>query len=357
MKILVFGHHRTEKIADPLRAAGADFTTITSAKIHPLIRASPFIFFKLVREIRRSNPSVILSMGGDLLGFYVYLAAKITSTPLIYRLGGDNWKDLKNQETYYYSKGRFDQIIKAKFFGYLNQFLFHRATGIIVVAEHLKETLVQKNIKSNRIQVIPVPKNVSKKSISPRDQKRKKIIVTVTNLNFNGKLKGILDAFPCIARILKEDRDIQYIIAGDGIFLPELRKYINNNFLSLMESGQVKLKGFVKNVDCLYEHACIALYSSYSDGCPNVVLEAMAFGIPLIVNDSKWAREMIQNGENGIMVDISNEKILYSKIKDLLSSNEMRSKISKNAYEYVFENHNNEIVGRKLLKALDELED
>jgi len=82
-----------------------------------------------------------------------------------------------------------------------------------------------------------------------------------------------------------------------------------------------------------YERANIFVLSSVVEGFPNVLLEAMAYGLPCISFDCDTGpRDMIQDGINGILVSPNEKELGLSKAIDKFISNEdFRSSIANNS--------------------------
>ena len=57
---------------------------------------------------------------------------------------------------------------------------------------------------------------------------------------------------------------------------------------------------------------------SYSEGLPTTVIEACAVGVPVIATDVGGTREIIREGVNGFLISPQDQKMLYSRIYDVL---------------------------------------
>lgn len=70
---------------------------------------------------------------------------------------------------------------------------------------------------------------------------------------------------------------------------------------------------------------------SYREGFPNTPMEAGALGLPNIVTDINGAREIVINEENGLVVPSKDAKALYNAMERILTDDDLREKIKKNA--------------------------
>ena len=74
---------------------------------------------------------------------------------------------------------------------------------------------------------------------------------------------------------------------------------------------------------------------SYREGFPNTVLEAGAMGLPSIVTDINGSREIILNGENGIIVPSKDVESLYEAMKQMLLDDKIREGMASNARQLI----------------------
>ncbi|MHA1343499.1 MAG: glycosyltransferase, partial [Promethearchaeota archaeon] len=87
-----------------------------------------------------------------------------------------------------------------------------------------------------------------------------------------------------------------------------------------------------------FSKADIFVLSSDFEGFPNVLIEAMACGTPVISTDCpSGPREIIKNGVNGILVPLKNDEIFVKEILDLLSDKGKMQRLSKEAMKRVQE--------------------
>jgi len=177
----------------------------------------------------------------------------------------------------------------------------------------------------NRSTVIPNPVFVHPEDF-PAVTQRRKAIVTVGRLHPQKNQALLINAF---AKISREFPEYTLEIYGDGELKDELRTRID----SLGISDKAMLKGTSKKIHSLIYDAALFVLSSDYEGIPNTLLEAMALGMPCISTDCRpgGARELIENGKDGIIVPINDETALANAITDLLSDEEKASEIGRRA--------------------------
>ena len=98
----------------------------------------------------------------------------------------------------------------------------------------------------------------------------------------------------------------------------------------------------------------VAVLASYREGFPNVVIEAGAMGLPQIVTDINGAREIIIEGENGIIVPSKSGEALYSAMKCMLNT-DYRNSLAENARKLVMLRYEQGYVCECLCDFYDEI--
>ena len=94
---------------------------------------------------------------------------------------------------------------------------------------------------------------------------------------------------------------------------------------------------------------------SYREGFPNTVMEAGAMGLPSVVTDINGSREIIINGENGIIVPSKNSDALYKAMKQMIVDNSAREKMVVNARPLIESRFEKSFVQDCLIKFYQEI--
>ena len=90
---------------------------------------------------------------------------------------------------------------------------------------------------------------------------------------------------------------IKYLICGRGPLEQELKEQVEQ----LELSAQVFFMGFRSDVKELLWASDVFLFTTYQEGLPRSLSEAMASGLPCIVSDVRGNNDLISNGENGYL--------------------------------------------------------
>lgn len=108
---------------------------------------------------------------------------------------------------------------------------------------------------------------------------------------------------------------------------------VHNTFASL-QLARVSLNGTTPDIVGKFRDSSIYVLSSRYEPFGLVLLEASACSLPLIAFDCpNGPREIIRNGENGILVEPENVEALAAAILRLIGNKELRERLGKNAYE------------------------
>lgn len=111
----------------------------------------------------------------------------------------------------------------------------------------------------------------------------------------------------------------------------ETRKLIETTpaIITWGERNRDELRQFYASSDCF-------VFPSYREGMPNTPIEAGAMGLPTIATDINGSREIIINGENGIVIPSKDADALYAAMEHmLLNTNGDRTRMASNARELI----------------------
>jgi len=113
-------------------------------------------------------------------------------------------------------------------------------------------------------------------------------------------------------------------IAGDG----ELKEELFTLARKLGIAHRTDWMGSVKDPFALYREAEFMVLASRFEGVPNVLLEAMVCGLPAIVtNGSPGPLEYVEDGHNGIIVDVEDDGALAAAMEALMDSRDLRRQL------------------------------
>ncbi len=111
----------------------------------------------------------------------------------------------------------------------------------------------------------------------------------------------------------------------------------------------LEFRNYTKEIGLAYSEADLLVLTSDVEGTPNVVLEAMAYGLPVVASKVGGVDEIIEQGKTGFLVDPQNEEGFVKVIADLIRDGSLRLRIGEHAKKYIQTNHGMEILEEKLL--------
>lgn len=121
--------------------------------------------------------------------------------------------------------------------------------------------------------------------------------------------------------------NIKLTIVGDGELTDEL--------ISLAEVLQIRdfsLLKFQKNIENIYQMADIFCLTSNWEGSPNVLLEAMSAGLPVVAFDCPTGpKEVLSDEVNGFLVELNNQVMFADRLIQLIKSENLRSSLGNAA--------------------------
>lgn len=246
----------------------------------------------------------------------------------------------------------FEQKLERYFLAMFKYFFF-RTDSIIVLASDFQNKLIQWgylkriNIESTIIDEGLID-NISFKTIeklrSDRVSKKEVNILFLARIEIPKGVYEVIKTFLLLSN-LNSDFRISLKFAGSGKELENLKQYVrtrnykNIEFLGHIE-GENKRQAFL-NSD-------FYLFPTYTEGMPNSVLEAMAFGLPIITRKVGAIPDIITIGENGFYTDSKEPKVFASFIQKLLDNRSLYTFISKNNYNKAIENYTTKKVVKRI---------
>ena len=104
-----------------------------------------------------------------------------------------------------------------------------------------------------------------------------------------------------------------------------------------------------------YAAADCFVFPSYREGFPNTVLEAGAMGLPSIVTDINGSREIIIQGENGVIIPPKDADILYNAMLNMIRNKASREWMAGNARKIIASRFEQGFVRECLMDYYDEI--
>jgi glycosyltransferase involved in cell wall biosynthesis len=230
---------------------------------------------------------------------------------------------------------------------------FGRASAVIVLASEFKDQLEKWGFDENKIVVETT--TVDDRLLNSLDilghikDSASKDAFNILFLARIEKGKGVYDAIDTY-RILKSKYSfVTLTIAGDGSELPLVRDYISRNKVE-----GVKILGWVDRESKRKAYLDADLYlfpTSWGEGMPNSVLEAMAFGLPIITRPVGGLTDFFEDGKMGSIMQSKSPEKLASACEKFIEDRAFGSKVSEYNHNYAV----NRFLASRVAKRIEEI--
>jgi len=210
---------------------------------------------------------------------------------------------------------------------------------IVVVSKGVQDK-IQKKYNCNKTEVIY--NSIPKFQTSQINEIPFKFIVAVGRLVELKQFNRLIESYS-LSELPKND--FHLVIVGDG---PESSKLVSQvNALKLTDF--VHLMGYKENPSAYISQAYFLVLTSIYEGFPMVVLESLSLGTPVISFDCESGpNEMIQDYDNGILVENQNFDELTHKMNIFVEDELLYQKCKNNAVSSVAKFHSSQIINQWL---------
>lgn len=309
MRVAVIGSKRIDKIREPLESVGVECIIVDIDNIFKK-------FNPPIDAVITDTPGIGILKG--------WIVKKVNKALLIYRMRGDYWQEVE-------SEGRLSKV--REFIA--NKLIFRLCDGVIVVNHYLRKEFQKRVRFSGTVAVVGLPIDVARFKFE--HNKRCFNIVTLTNFDYWEKIKPIFSYLDTVDKFLKKVGGKWYI-AGKG-------KYVKDFLRAIEKYETVEYCGYVSAPEFL-KKGSVMLHFSEFEGLPNAVLEGMAAGLPVIVNDYEPLTEI----ENVIVV--KDKKELEKWLHKVFLNPALRRKLLIRNIKYTDRVHKLHVIGDSYKDAI-----
>jgi glycosyltransferase involved in cell wall biosynthesis len=146
--------------------------------------------------------------------------------------------------------------------------------------------------------------------------------------------KGIGEFVDAAKELLAKGIQAKFVLVGNvdpdnptSIPIPVLEKW--------HESGLVEWWGHQKDMPGVFAQAHVVVLPSYREGLPKVLLEAAACGRAIVATDVPGCREIVRNGENGVLVPAYDAHALAASVERLIVDGVLRKRLGDRGRQIV----------------------
>lgn len=219
---------------------------------------------------------------------------------------------------------RSDPYLERGLIADIGRFSYRFADGAVFQTEGAKNFFPLSLQK--RSVVIPNPAFQNKTAMIPYAQ-RGDTIAYSGRLHIRQKRQDVL--LRAFSQVCKTNDSVQLVLYGDGPDRQELKRLAIN----LHIDGRVHFAGRINNVEEAISSSKLLVLSSDYEGIPNVILEALQMGVPVVSTDCSpgGAALLIQNGVNGFLAKRDSVADLADKIQQVLDNTELAAQMAAHA--------------------------
>lgn len=248
------------------------------------------------------------------------------------------------------------------------------ATHIIPEGEGVKNDLLKNGITKKPLKVLGYG-NVRGVDMNKYSVESLELRVNSLSADDKGRLKAMMKKSPkftflFVGRIVRDKGIDELCAAFDKLSgLTEARLVLVGPYEDSLDPISEKSRVIVKknpDIECVgpkmgdellayYAAADCFVFPSYREGFPNTVLEAGAMGLPSIVTDINGSREIIVQGENGVIIPPRDADALYKAMLDMIRNKPSRERMVANARIMIASRFEQDFVRKCLMDYYDEI--
>jgi glycosyltransferase involved in cell wall biosynthesis len=254
-------------------------------------------------------------------------------------------------------------LFRSPLYNRLDRWSLQVSPRIVTMNGYFKEQLVLHGAPADRITVLhnAVPaseENHSSAAAATRSRLRSdlgiepeaQIILSIGRLS---KEKALADLVPAMHRLrqMRPDRAFRLIIAGEGPEGPNILRAIREAGLD----QNIMLVGHINDIRPYYGAADVLAIPSHSEGSPNVLLEAMALGLPVVATAVGGIPEIASHGKSALLVPPSDPDSMAGALDLLLSSPATAASLAEQARRSVEQDFSPKVRAQALIEIYNGL--
>jgi L-malate glycosyltransferase len=197
----------------------------------------------------------------------------------------------------------------------VEQWLWHFADRVVVNATAINDALVRCGIPAEKLVVIP--NGVACHPLPPSMNNEQTLTPKVGMVANFRRQKDHVTFLKAAALVLARKPQVLFVLVGSGPYEQDVRRYAEEQGLG----DHVMFCGtrWGRDLHQILQSLTVSVLSSHgNEGLPNVVLEGMAVGKPVVATDVGGTREAVEDGVTGFLVPPRDPRALAEKILWLL---------------------------------------
>ena len=242
----------------------------------------------------------------------------------------------------------------------IENFTYHNADKIIVISEDFKKNIMAKGVPEDKIvvvynwvdeeTVIDVPR-AENKLFDKYNLDRNKFYITYNgNIGLTQNMDMLLD----VAKSLEENKDIQFVLVGNGAYLDSVKQIIKDRNI-----GNVNLLPFqpYEDISHVFSLGDVSLVISKpgvgANSVPSKTWSIMSASRPVLANfDENELKDIIENNKCGIFTKAGDKQAFIDAILKLYNNRELCKEYGQNGRDFVMKNLTKEVGTKKYVDVI-----
>lgn len=150
--------------------------------------------------------------------------------------------------------------------------------------------------------------------------------------------------FDVLQKIAEKNKNVKLLLPGQPIRLEEYKRMISERGIA----DNVEFLGYRRDINNLVGLSDLSVASSFQEGLPINIIEAMAMGNAIVATDVRGNNDAVEDGVNGYLVPVGDSDLMAEKILELMNDREKLRTFGENGLDMV-KDFSTENVNREML--------
>lgn len=150
--------------------------------------------------------------------------------------------------------------------------------------------------------------------------------------------------FDALQKIAEKNKNVKLLLPGQPIRLEEYKRMISERGIA----DNVEFLGYRRDINNLVGLSDLSVASSFQEGLPINIIEAMAMGNAIVATDVRGNNDAVEDGVNGYLVPVGDSDLMAEKILELMNNCEKLRTFGENGLDMV-KDFSTENVNREML--------
>lgn len=156
--------------------------------------------------------------------------------------------------------------------------------------------------------------------------------------------------FDALQKIAEKNKNVKLLLPGQPIRLEEYKRMVSERGIA----DNVEFLGYRRDINNLVGLSDLSVASSFQEGLPINIIEAMAMGNAIVATDVRGNNDAVEDGVNGYLVPVGDSDLMAEKILELMNDREKLRTFGENGLDMV-KDFSTENVNREMLTIYDNL--